>query len=52
VDAVDAALTGGQMPAQMKTYIINAVAGTQDNLTRAQTALYLTAASSFYQVQH
>ena len=52
VDAVDAALTCGQMPAQMKNYIINAVSGTQGNLTRAQTALYLTAASSFYQVQH
>jgi hypothetical protein len=52
VDAADSALTGGQMPAQMKNFIINAVAGTQGNLERAQAALYLTAVSSFYQVQH
>ena len=52
VDAVDAALTCGQMPATMKNIIINAVSATQGNLSRAQAALYLTAASSFYQVQH
>ena len=52
VNAVDAALTWGQMPAQMKNYIISAVSGTQGNLSRAQTALYLTATSSFYQTQH
>jgi hypothetical protein len=52
VDAVDNALTWGQMPAQAKNFIISAVSGTQGNLERAQTALYLTATSSFYQVQH
>jgi len=52
VDAVDQTLTGGQMPAAMKNYIINEVSATQGNLTRAQDALFLAATSAFYQVQH
>ena len=52
VDAVDQTLTGGQMPAAMKNYIINEVSATQGNLSRAQDALFLAATSAFYQVEH
>jgi uncharacterized protein (DUF1800 family) len=52
VDFIDANITCGNMPGQMKNYIINAVSATSGNLSRAQVALYLTLTSSFYQVQH
>ena len=52
VDALDNALTGGTMPAQMKQAVVNAVAGTSGNLRRAQTAIFLIATSNFYEVWH
>jgi uncharacterized protein (DUF1800 family) len=49
---VDLAFTRGQMPAGMKTTIQNAVNASNDPVTRAQTAIYLTASSALYQVEH
>jgi fructose-1-phosphate kinase PfkB-like protein len=54
VDAVDTVLMNGTMPAAAKTQIVTAVnAVPATNATgRAQMAVYLTASSFYYQVQH
>ncbi|MDQ6701219.1 MAG: DUF1800 domain-containing protein, partial [Acidobacteriota bacterium] len=52
VDALDNALTNGQMPSQMKQTIVTAVTGTTGNLRRAQVAIYLIVTSSYYEVWH
>lgn len=56
VDALDAVLTRGQMPAATKTAIANAVAATNDSyqpaLRKVQAAAYLIATSAYYQVRH
>ncbi len=53
VDALDIALTHGDMPSQMKQILVSAVqAEGGGNLRRVQTALYLILASSYYNVWH
>jgi hypothetical protein len=53
VNAVDLTLTHGTMPAAMKQTIVTAVtADANGNLHRAQTAVYLTLTSSYYNVWH
>ena len=52
VDALDNALTNGQMPSQMKQTIVTAVTGAAGNLRRAQIAIYLIVTSSYYEVWH
>ena len=57
VDALDTALTHGQMPGTMKQAVVNAVTATTDtpgltNLRRVEVAIYLIVTSSFYQVRH
>lgn len=51
LDAVSKALLRGQMQADMKTSILNAINSTTDSKTRARMALYLAATSSRFQVQ-
>lgn len=52
VEAANQALLYGRMPAAMKTIIMNAAAPGYDAKTRVITALYLTALSGQYAVQH
>ncbi len=53
VDALDIALTHGDMPSTMKQILVSAVqAEGGGNLRRVQTALYLILASSYYNVWH
>jgi hypothetical protein len=56
VDALNALLLHGSMSADMKTAILTAVqavpAGTNQAKRQAQTAIYLIASSSQYQVRH
>jgi uncharacterized protein (DUF1800 family) len=53
VDALDSTFTHGQMPTQMKSDIVTAVAGVTDgNLRRVEVGTYLIVTSSFYQVMH
>lgn len=52
VEAANQALLYGRMPAAMKQVIINAAAPGYDAKTRVITALYLTALSGQYAVQH
>ena len=57
VDALDTALTHGQMPGTMKQAVVNAVTATTDtpgltNLRRVEVGIYLIVTSSFYQVRH
>jgi len=51
LDAVSKALLRGQMQADMKASILNAINSTTDSKTRARMALYLAATSSRFQVQ-
>ncbi len=53
VDALNTKLMHGAMPVQMKSTILTAVqaVASTNTLLRAQTAIYLTASSSQYQVQ-
>ncbi|HXW84863.1 MAG TPA: DUF1800 family protein [Candidatus Binataceae bacterium] len=52
MNAVDLAFTRGQMPDTMKDTIIAALNTTSSPTQRAQMAIYLTATSGFYQVEH
>jgi uncharacterized protein (DUF1800 family) len=52
VSAVDLALMRGQMPATMRSTILAAVSARTDPAVRTGIALYLTATSSLYQVEH
>ena len=52
VDAVSKAYCYGQMPAAMQTQILSAIRGTTGSLAQAQAALYLTASSGYYNVEH
>ena len=56
VDALDTALTHGQMPGTMKQALVTAVTATSDagltNLRRVEVGIYLIVTSSFYQVWH
>jgi uncharacterized protein (DUF1800 family) len=52
VNAVDNALLQGRMSSQMRTAIMNALPSQYDNSARALTALYLTAISGDYLIQH
>lgn len=52
IDAVDRTLLYGRMPAAMRQSLATAIAAQGDALSRAQTALYLTALSGFYAVQY
>jgi uncharacterized protein (DUF1800 family) len=52
VAAVDNALLYGRMSAQLRTAILNALPAMYDNNRRVMTALYLTATSGEYLVQH
>jgi uncharacterized protein (DUF1800 family) len=52
IDAVDQALLYGRMPQNMRQSLANAIAEQQDNNSKAQTALYLTALSGLFAVQY
>jgi uncharacterized protein (DUF1800 family) len=52
VDLVDRTLLYGRMPAAMRQSLITAVSAQWDNETKAHTALYLTALSGLYAIQH
>ncbi len=53
VDALDLALTHGQMPAALKQMVVTAVqAETGGNLRRVQTGIYLITTSGYYNVWH
>ncbi|MBL9199678.1 MAG: DUF1800 domain-containing protein [Opitutaceae bacterium] len=52
IDAVDQALLYGRMPAAMRQSLATAIAAQYDARAKAQTALYLTALSGLYAVQH
>ena len=56
LDALNALMLHGTMSADMQSRILTAMqavpAGSTQALTQAQTAIYLVASSSQYQVQH
>ncbi len=52
VELVNQKLLYGQMPAAMKQALITAAAPGYDAKTRIETAIYLTALSGYYAVQH
>ncbi|MDP3070604.1 MAG: DUF1800 family protein [Opitutaceae bacterium] len=52
IDSVDQALLYGRMPAGMRQSLANAITAQSDARAKAQTALYLTALSGLYAVQH
>ena len=52
IDAVDQALLYGRMPPEMRQSLATAIAAQYDARAKAQTALYLTALSGLYAVQH
>lgn len=52
IDAVDQALLYGRMPLAMRQSLATAIAAQYDARAKAQTALYLTALSGLYAVQH
>jgi uncharacterized protein (DUF1800 family) len=52
LDTVDSLIMGGTMSSQMRQAIITAVQASQGANERVRTALYLTAASMQYQVEH
>jgi hypothetical protein len=52
VNAVDNALLYGRMSPQTRASLLNALPAMYDNYQRALTALYLTATSGEYLVQH
>ena len=51
LDSLNVLMLGGKMTSAMRESILNAVSGSNQNLTRARTAIYLIATSSQYQVQ-
>ena len=52
IDLCDQTLLYGRMPQTMRQSLANAIVAQQDNTSRAQTALYLTALSGYYAVQY
>ncbi len=52
LDTVNSLLAGGTMPSNVRTEILKALASARSNKERVQTAIYLTAASMQYQVEH
>lgn len=52
VDSLGAVFMHGQMPAQMRTDIVNHVATLTDPAQRVRVATYLVITSSFYKVEH
>jgi hypothetical protein len=57
VNALDAALTRGMLPASVKNAIVTAVqtedpAGYSNGMRQVQTAIYLIATSNYYNVSH
>ncbi len=52
IDAIDQTLLYGRMPLAMRQSLATAIAAQYDARTKAQTALYLTALSGLYAVQH
>jgi hypothetical protein len=51
LNVLDAALTGGRSPDDMKTVILKAVDAASTPEAKVQAALYLIATSSEYQVE-
>ena len=51
IDAVDQTLLYGRMPTAMRQSLANAINAQGDNVSKARTALHLTALSGFYDVQ-
>ncbi|MFB3828921.1 MAG: DUF1800 family protein [Bryobacteraceae bacterium] len=52
LEAIEAAMFQGRMPAEMRNTIRQAVASTVGNAARAQAAIYLAASSGYYSVEH
>jgi uncharacterized protein (DUF1800 family) len=52
IDAVDQTLLYGRMPTQMRQSLANAINAQGDNVSKARTALHLTALSGYYAVQY
>jgi hypothetical protein len=52
IDAVDQALLYGRMPAAMRQSLANIITAQPDAATRVQVALYMTALSGYFAVQH
>jgi hypothetical protein len=52
LDTVNSLLAGGTMPSNVRSAILGALASARSNKERVQTAIYLTAASMQYQVEH
>ncbi len=52
IDACDQTLLYGRMPTAMRQSLANAINAQGDAVSRARTALYLTALSGFYAVQY
>jgi len=52
IDAVDQALLYGRMPVAMRQSLANAINAQGDNVSKARTALHLTALSGFYAIQY
>jgi len=52
VDSLGVIFMHGQMPTQMRTNIVNHIAGLTDPAQRVRVATYLVITSSFYKVEH
>jgi uncharacterized protein (DUF1800 family) len=52
LDTVNSLLAGGTMPSDVRAAILQALTVSRNNSERVQTAIYLTAASMQYQVEH
>jgi hypothetical protein len=52
VDSLGVIFMHGQMPAQMRTAIVNHIATLTDPAQRVRVATYLVITSSFYKIEH
>ena len=52
LDEIDVVFFHGQMPAEMRRIILEAIIETPNERSKAQAALYLAASSGYYAVQH
>ncbi len=52
IDAVDQTLLYGRMPPEMRQSLANAINAQGDDVSKARTAIHLTALSGFYDVQY
>jgi uncharacterized protein (DUF1800 family) len=52
VDSLGVIFMHGQMPTQMRTNIVNHIAGLTDPAQRVRVATYLVITSSFYKIEH